>query len=275
MVNHDEYLRIMKAELNLEPKIASIPTVCSVEDVPFIEDIAHRILAINKSSTVPRCFCHNGNLTTNARAYESVGAHANLTRALVEYALDFWQGWTDNLPHYTRRIFSEAMLVHDLLENETGDKPDNKLRQEYSKFKEDFEFFREYSKYYEHGGSLIYDYAVELLDEMYEQRTVEGRICYLADKTSAIINNLTYDSLRMPPHAKPNDIGISDLNRKEMKLCDIRYKGGYLLSEVWTINYFVSRRLQKFDDTGFFTALLVMVTLLTRGKWYKWRNAAY
>jgi hypothetical protein len=44
---------------------------------------------------------------------------------------------------------------------------------------------------------------------------------------------------------------------------------------MWAIDYFKMRELEQYDDTGYFTALIVAYTLAVNGHWYIWRDHDY
>ena len=60
-----------------------------------------------------------------------------------------------------------------------------------------------------------------------------------------------------------------------MRICE-RLDGNYRrASEMWTIDYLKLRRRIQFDDSGFFTSILVMYTLMVNKTWYNWRERDY
>ena len=60
-----------------------------------------------------------------------------------------------------------------------------------------------------------------------------------------------------------------------MEICGPHKSGFYKASEMWTIDHLKIRELIRLDDDGFFTALIVMYTLMVNGKWYSWREKDY
>ena len=268
-----EYLRIMQGEMSLAGPGKRNPIVY---DMMYFRDLARRVLEIALSSTKLRCCGPIGHLTDAKVAFESVGAHTNLMSAIVDYALDYVYGH-DVIPmRYSRRDMLEAVRMHDLPENITGDTPDNSTRDEKQKDKEDTEYFEFYNELQPrdvryHNGTL------RILKEMQEKSSPEGKMIYTADKLAAIIMNLCYDSCGMSPIAGFNEPTISARNQEAMEMCDnVIEPGFYYLSEVWTIDFLVQRKIVQYDETGFFTALLVMTTLLCHdGKWYSWRERQY
>ena len=60
-----------------------------------------------------------------------------------------------------------------------------------------------------------------------------------------------------------------------MFICDYCENGYYKASEMWANDYFMTRKIWQHDIFGFATALLIMITLIINGKWYKWREQEY
>lgn len=272
---YSEYLRILSKELNMEYAALKSFDSPKLYDSAYFLNITHRIIEIAKNATILRCGNNIGHLTDLRTAFESDSAHTNLVRALVNYAFDFVYGWGKDSPTYTRREVDEAVLIHDLPENDTGDMPDNGTRDEQQKLKKDSQYFDSFLGLYDSSEAKACSHIKRLLKEMDEKSTEEGRIVYLADKTAAIIMMLCYDNLGLYPFARPGDKDVSDINRAEMKFCEIKYRDGFLLSEVWTNDFLFARELTRYDDTGFFTALIIMSTLHVHGKWYEWREKQY
>ena len=245
-------------------------------DGSYFGFVATKVLENAYSNTVLRCCGPMGHLTTDTIAYESVGAHTNLMHAIVDYALDYIQGNKLIKLHYRRRSLTEAIRMHDLPENITGDIPDNSARDEEKKNQEDTDYFYQYTSM--QSDNIIYRTdALQLLEEMQEKSSPEGKILYLADKLAAIIMALCYDKMGYPPVEGYNDPGVSLRNQEAMRMCDIVTKENrYMQSEIWTIDFLVQRKHVQYDETGFFTALLVMATLIChKGRWYNWRQANY
>lgn len=56
----------------------------------------------------------------------------------------------------------------------------------------------------------------------------------------------------------------------------IDWRRKFFASEMWAIDYFKERGIINYDETGYFTSLVVMVTLMmNNGKWYQWREQDY
>ncbi len=245
-------------------------------DGAYFRNVATRILESAISSTKLRCCGPMGRLTKDTIAYESVAAHTNLVGTITDYALDYIYGNDIMEPHYSRRSIFEAIRMHDLPENITGDTPDNSMRDEMKKIQEDMNYYYNYISL--QSDNIVYRAdAIQLLEEMQNHSSPEGRIIYLADKLAAILMTLCYDKLGLFPSASFKEPNISPRNEDAMYMCDnVVENNRYLLSEIWTIDFLVQRKLTEFDETGFFTALLVMSTLICHeGKWYDWREADY
>lgn len=270
-----DYLRIINKEFDMEIRGGRDKCLVELQDPDLVLGISRRMLEIARNSTVLRFGNRAGHLTQDKIAYESDGAHTNLVMALVDCVLDMIYGWGNNPPNYDRREITEAVRMHDLPENETGDTPDNLSRDETQKLNEDFHYFEDFLNLHPKHDSSHTHYVKKLLGEMEYRTSEEGRIIYLADKLAAIIMMLYYDQAGLYPYALENDPNISEINRVEMKLCELHFGKGYLLSEMWSIDFVFARELVKFDDTGFFTAVLVMTTLLVHNKWYAWREEQY
>ena len=67
----------------------------------------------------------------------------------------------------------------------------------------------------------------------------------------------------------------SALDKKAMVMCDNINNNRCRASEMWTISFFKLKNNILFDRTGYFTALIVMMTLDVNGKWYDWRTKEY
>lgn len=116
-----------------------------------------------------------------------------------------------------------------------------------------------------------------LLAEMEGKNSPTGRMLYCADKLALIIISLCYDEAEIPPTRHPSDPNITERDRREMLTCGYHPNDDdiYYASEMWTVDYFKIRRLNQYDDTGSFTALLIMCTLICNGEWYAWRKQDY
>lgn len=94
-------------------------------------------------------------------------------------------------------------------------------------------------------------------------------LIYLASRTADIMFALHYDIIdewfRCLRDGRQSEY--------EYHLLNICESSGFV-SEMWTIDFF-EKQLPRFDNTGFFTQLVIMATLQARGVWYKWREKKY
>lgn len=245
--------------------------------------ITWRLLENARSEFVSRSYNTRYNLTEENVVYESVAAHSNLMNALVTHALDFCYGTQfggdgqirRTGDGYTYREIIEVVRLHDLAENEIGDIPDNGDRDEAEKVYKEFDYFRRYLESY--GGKKHFKNRVlDLLRHMYRKDSPTGRLLFLADKVSAFIATLCLDCyVKMPLMHRDSPLA-SDRDKMEMSACDYSYGDGfYRASEMWTMDFLSFRKHVEFDETMFFTGVLVMATLMVNGIWYSWRNPEY
>ena len=246
-----------------------------LERPAMMRDITLRIMEIAKSSTVLRSGNITGKLTKSNIAFESDAAHTNLVQALVKYALDSRYGWGISPPNYDRTEIHEAIMLHDLPENETGDIPDNRNRDEAEKNKIEKAYIDRFLAKYSLAHHTHCWNIKKLLREMQDKSSIEGRTLYVADKVAAIIMMLYYDKMGLNPRVSPTDETLAKVSQIEIDLCHREPGGKILLSELWTVDFLYGREIVNYDDTGFFLAILVMMTLLVHGKWYDWREAQY
>ena len=276
---HEKYSQIIKEEM----RFIDSKKDCRIYNPTYMCSLAYQILQVAQNSTVLRCCGPMGHLTDDTVAYESVGAHTNLVDTLVTSGLNHIYGWGVNPPNYDRCTISAASKIHDLPENILGDTPNNSLHKKDEEKKSRIEDF-----YWENYTALYPDDApseliLQLVKEMRTQSSPEGRLLYTADKLSAIIAALHYDQLFLqdkiphPPMAHPSDPEISPENRAAMAVADLEpFIGHFLLSEIWTADFLSQRKLTQFDDSGFFTAILIMATLICHDSaWYSWRDKEY
>ena len=268
------YSRIMAEEAKLSSNNWNVPEATEMWNT------TRQIAEFTMASTILRSYLWNYGLTAPdlRSTYESDAGHTNLMSAIVERALCYIYGpdihYTED--GYTYREVMEAVRRHDLPENLTGDIPDDGTRDDYAKAKADADYQRDFSRFSPNRNTESEKRILRLLEEMEGKTSPTGKLIYLADKISAIIMVLYYDSQYQPPHRSVNSEYNTLRDVKEMRLCDKVYsKDTYYVSEMWTIDYFMFRRLVKYDDTGFFTALLVMYTLQVHHDWYAWREENY
>lgn len=270
----DYYKYIMEKEARLRTGRTTRYCDLPIEPPPQMADTTKRILEIAKNNTILRSGNRTGHLTTATMAYESDGGHTNLVRSLVKYGFENYSIRSNYISTYKDYFIDEAVTWHDLPENETGDIPDNRNRNEAEKLQQENAYFEQELK------SPNKDTTMQLLREMQDKSSPEGRILYVADKLSAIIMMLVYDKLAYDhlchyPHVYTDEKSISKIDQKEIDMCQKRPNGSILLSELWTVDFLYGRKIVNYDDGGFYTAILVMATLLVHNEWYEWREKQY
>ncbi|MDO4611496.1 MAG: HD domain-containing protein [Candidatus Saccharibacteria bacterium] len=280
-----EYERIMAEELKLA-NAANFPgTLMGCADE--IYETTLRILEVAKSSALPRSYTERYLMSGGKPvrvAYESVGAHANLAAAMLDMALSYWYGpdfgtpaseFPETIDGYSHREIMEVMRLHDLPENETGDIPDDGDRDEAEKLAKENDYYRRYIDQYPSRESYFGQRVRKLLLEMETQSSAIGRLVYVADKASAIVMTLVFDLLKCSPVMHIDNEDATERDKFEMETCDDHFGGYRRASEMWTIGYLKVRQTQQYDEVGFFTAVIVMATLIVRGYWYDWREKDY
>lgn len=250
---------------------------------------AIQLLEIARSSTIPRVFLKDYGLCAEERTHESVGSHTNLFKTLFARALDDFEYCTstldntgntkkiiiDEIDQYSREEMYEAITLHDLPENVYGDWPDNDSCDLYLKHQQETSYFTDFAKLYMRKGPDFGKHVLELLQAMDNRNSLIGQLLYLADKTSAIITALSYDSFGKSPMMEINNPNASQRDRLEMGLCDYQKNGRCKASEMWSIDFFEIRQLCQYDRTGYYTAIIVMCTIMIHRQWYYWRIKAY
>ena len=250
-------------------------------DIPGIneiEGITCQVAEATKSSLVLRSYAGRYGLTNSNVAFESVGAHTNLVSILVDRMLSFHHDLDTDAPidGYTYREIMEAVRLHDLPENEFGDISDNGSFDATLKQQREKQYYQDiFNCHYQDREEKFKTNVMKLLDEMDNQSSFLGRAIYCADKTAAIMITLQYDEVGFPPSLRIDDETASTRDREEMELCDFRYHDTCRASEMWTVDWFKSRRLVDFDTTGFYTAVIIMRTLQVNDRWYHWREKDY
>lgn len=267
-----KYQRIMSEENHISRQSWHVPSAKEMYNTTT------QIAEFAENGTVLRSYNRKyGNLTDDIIAFESDGAHVNLMAAMVDRAFSWYYGpsalYTDD--GYSYREVMEAIRRHDLPENITGDIPDDGNRDEAAKLSAEETYHQEFSAK-SPNRELEFERKVHrLLEEMVGKTSPTGKLIYVADKVSAIVMTLFYDSIRRPPLRRTTDHNIVERDYQEMAICDFNIGNAYYASEMWTIDYFKMRHIISYDDTGYFTALLVMYTLRTKMRWYRWREADY
>lgn len=274
----EQYNQIMENERALTSKEYLIP------DASRIYDNLVQIIEVAKQSTISRSFNVRYNVTKERSALESVSAHTNLMQEILDKSLTYIYGPFFGEPgseypltadHFSYREIVHACKQHDLPENTIGDIPDNGDRNDEVKAAVEKDYWVEYNSHYRESERLFARSVCKLLANMRDKQGETGRLLYAADKTSALIIVLTYDLLGLNPKMHFTDVLASERDIIEMHFCDYCQEGYYRASEMWTIDFLRLRKINQYDDSGYFTALIVMLTLLVNGRWYNWREHDY
>ncbi|MBR3143771.1 hypothetical protein IKF12_01020 [Candidatus Saccharibacteria bacterium] len=290
--NHilQEYSRIIKEEL----KIKSIDTTYDnfwmlqhiISDANAIYGYTMQIAEVAKSSLLSRSYNKIYNLSDNAIAYESVGGHTNLVSALMDRAListygpDFGganAGYPCTIDGFSYRDIMEAVRLHDLPENQIGDWPDNGSLDRNKKAALEQDFLQSFKTLYPDYENRFpsNDKALKLVANMDTRKYRTSDLLKAADKAAALIITLCYDSIGQPPMLHIDNPNLSKRDVEEMKICGSGEDGWYRASEMWAIDYFKLRKFNELDKDNFFTAIIVMYTLIVKGYWYTWREKDY
>ncbi|MDO4612028.1 MAG: HD domain-containing protein [Candidatus Saccharibacteria bacterium] len=245
-----------------------------------MHDLCWRLLEIAKSAFVQRSFVARYGLPNLGRTNESVSAHTNLLSAMVDAALAYQYGpkcdEKKTSDGYSYRQIMEVVRLHDLPEVEFGDMPDNGSRDEEKKQANEMEYLRKFTAYYPSKEGDFVTNVERLILDMQQQSSETGRMLYLADKVAAVLITLAYDSVGKPPMLHGCDKTASKRDKDEMEMCDWSKMGFHKASEMWTMDLLSMRRITvRFDATGFFTAIIVMMTLMVNDSWYQWREKEY
>lgn len=263
-----EYDRIMAKENELRSNLIPLANLEAGKVYRYVS----RLIEVAKSSLVIRSYIEKYNLDDSPIAFESVSAHTNLVMAIADIAL-VNKHFTEDT--YSYREIMEAIRLHDLPENNTGDIPDNGNFDIEEKHVLEQEYYKKFFKNHQDENAQFTVNVKNLLTSMEKKDSPIGCLIYLADKIAAIFMTLFYDSIEYPAviNTRQSDLSIRD--RKEMSLCDWHEDGFYRASEMWTLDFFRMRETWQFDHSGFFTAIIVMYTLMVNGKWYSWREEDY
>ena len=242
-----------------------------------IYNIAWRAMEAADLALLQRSYIERYHLAQEQVAWASVAAHTYIMETVLDSAINFCcdEDATYYTFGYSYRVLMEAARRHDLPELETGDIPDNGDRDDVAKNEEEREYHVRYRCLAPPREKEFEEKVKEVLAQMAAQSSLAGRLLYLADKISAIPETLAYDMAGLSPVKYWNDDDISNHDREIMSFCTCHGTGAYKASEVWTASY-IKRGLTKMDDTGFFTAMMVMITLIAnKGEWYGWREKDY
>lgn len=266
------YERIMKNERNLQDRTWYYRILSSDKIIDELQYIKKFI----KPGTIPRSYNHERYGKQHFEvAPESVGAHTFAMLALVNKALDFIYGDNFKLTNenYDRREILEAVMRHDLPENKIGDIPDDGNRDDKAEGRAEKIYWKNLGLY---NSDKAFELKVyKLLREMQNKSSDAGRLIHVADKTIAILRTLYEDKLGVPAEMSIDYEYASELDKKAMAICDNIVEGKCRASEMWTISFFKLKQNILYDRTGYFTALIVMMTLEVNGKWYDWRAKEY
>lgn len=246
-----------------------------------ILDITDQLMCIAESATVLRSCATRYGLTNGTISYESTSAHTNLVSAIVDRVLSYRYGayFDKTEDGFTYREIMEVIRRHDLPENLTGDTPDNGARDEKEKLLAEHSFLRTFARQSPTREKEFEEKIKQLQDNMENKVGFSGKLLYVADKASAILAVLCYDSKGIPPVLSVRRFRMPEREFQEVMLCtDKIYDKGNIFckaSEMWTIDYFKIRKLYQYDITGLVTEIIIMSTLLTNGRWYRWREEDY
>ena len=281
-----KYGQIMSSERKIRPvihmgNIIMRPKNLDKLKVPAeIFAIAERIYCNAGLNFVPRSYNGSYGLSKTEITYESVGAHTNLVGAIAEEAMDFFYGhgfgYTERtIDGYLYQDVIDAIHAHDLAELKYGDLADNGSHDKDSKFESELLYLQKYLETYPMAVRHEKTAILKLFKEMETQSSHTGKVIYLADKAAALIATLYLDSIKCSPMIRMSSSYASDRDKSEMRSCDRSYDGAYKASEMWAVDYFVERKIVDIDESLFFTALIVMMTLIVNGRWYNWREKFY
>ena len=274
-----EYNHIMKKEMKFLNDL-------SLHFVPpkEIYGTALQLAEVAKSCFVPRVYLDYYSISSADQAHESVSAHTNLLRALLDrylsykYGVDFGKPGGENaytIDGFSYREIMEAATLHDLPENDIGDIPDNGAHDKEDKRRQEKEYIQDFAKKYPEREKNFCQHVTALFYLMDDLNSPTGSIMRVADKTAAVFMALTYDAAGMPPLIAYDNPRVSDRDREEMSLCDTKEGNFYYGSEMWTIDLLQIRKFVNLDESNFFLSLIVMYTLMVKGHWYNWRERNY
>lgn len=280
------YQAIMREEIRIRGMKNWMIHYKKVVDEPEIfYNMVWRIFEVTKLGFLPRSYNKPYGLSDTEFIYESVGSHTNLALSILEQAITFQFGEQfsryHDLPFYTPDGYSyrdmiECMSMHDLAENEIGDIPDNGAMDEEEKDKLEYKYFRDYIESYPGDQVTRRSNLLALFRSMQRHDSATGNLLYLSDKMAALIVTLCLDSIGKSPMIGKDSEYLSARDCVEMGMCDFTAEDGKCkASEMWAIDFFEMRHIVDLDKSFFFTALIVMATLMVNGRWYDWRTKIY
>lgn len=274
-----QYINIMAKEREVAARGASW---CPILDANEAQETAARLIEVVANSFVKRGYNEKYHVSGYAVMSESVGAHTNLVSDIIRKYLRYEYGDFTGLTSdgYDFLTVLEAVGRHDLPENKTGDIPDDGNRDEAAKKETEYQYLHWYSGLGPSRDANFEKGVAKLLHEMEEKCSVTGRALYMADKISALIVTLylgSCDSLATP-YITMDDRSATKRDLMEIEIIrqadgDMNPRRHFKAAEMWAVDYFISREIEQYDDNGFFTALVVMTTLLlNNNEWYQWRT---
>lgn len=273
-----QYVNIMTHEREIAQKGANW---CPILDANEAQKTAARLIEVVASSFVKRGYNTKYHVAGYATMLESVGAHTNLVSDIMRKYLRYEYADTlETADGYDFLTILEAAGRHDLPENKTGDIPDDGRRDEAAKRATESQYLHWYADLAPSRDSDFEKNVAKLLYEMEEKCSETGRALYMADKISALIVTLYLSACGdlTTPYITINDSSASKRDLEEIEIIrqsdgDMNPRRHFKASEMWAIDYFISREIEQYDDSGFFTALVVMTTLLlNNNEWYQWRT---
>lgn len=275
----NEYDNALAGEAKISRVSFNMPT-CTAQEVL---GIVQQLECVAKSNTVLRCCSTRyGSFDPNQIGPETVAAHTNLMQVIVDRVLMYYYGPSFTATQdgdFTYREIMEVIRRHDLPENIIGDIADNGNRDDVSLRHIEQSYLYDFAKASPRSNVNSEEKISLLQYNMDTQLGFTGQLLYAADKMSAIFATLEYDCNGASPTMSTAFKGASRKEAKAMELCEFYSTSGQnkicRASEMWTIDYFKFRKLYQYDSTGLITAILIMKSIITNGKWYSWRKADY
>lgn len=279
-MSYQEILAVYKKIMEKEGQIMEWDNV--IDDAEPIYNAANQLLEIAYSMLVPRSYVpEEQHAKVTGSPNISIAAHTFLMSAMLDRALTYYEEQEQeniyDIFGYTYREIMEAARQHDLPENVIGDHKDNGTRDNEGLATEEIKYWEEFSKYSIRDEDSEFDAIVlELLKDSLDYPTSDiATVMHLADKFSSVIEMLVCDAAGVPVYKSYGDADLSADDLALMELCDSCESGKCRASEVYTASFLHQRQLGLEDEIGFFVGVIVMATLLVRGKWYNWREADY
>lgn len=277
-----EYLKV----LNTEAKRLGFLIYPQLLDTDLVYNIAKYITEVTRSSQELRSGeIQCGIASDTTRTYESVGAHTNLVRTLIQQYLVTMYG--HKLPigfalkhpiRCTRRrltkkhLFSLLFLldilatIHDFPENEYGDIADDGNRDEQLKIAREHQYLKKIKELcVTIYGKKVTNKVFELYNEFEDKSSPIGRAMYCADKVAAILYYINSDKNGNYAYVKPEDVKKSATNTQSVRFCE-ETPNGYRLSDLWKNDYSRTRHLIRYDEDLFFISIIIMMNIIVHGE---------